>query len=405
MKILITNNTLSSRAGTELYVRDIAKALRDRGHQPAAYSNLLGDVAEEICQEGIPVVDDLNNMPWKPDIIHCHHHLEAMTALFYFPNVPAVYFCHGWRPWQEISPIHPRLFRYVAVDEPTRDFMISNGVPQDLIRIILNFVDLQRFKPRGHLPDKPARALLFSNYASEETHLPAVREACARKGIFLDVAGIRSGNPIKRPEEVLGSYDLIFAKARAALESLAVGTSVILCDEPGVGPMVSTENLNHLRILNFGAKTLSMPLSPEVLINEIERYNPSDAKEASRRIRSVAGIDEAMDSIISLYEEVIERFSRLNDNKEGEAYAAAKYLRWLSTLVKDKEIRWAKQYALLSHQHKSIVKECTALKKEIDTINNSFAIRLKNNLRGMPVLGQMFRFLFFFIKTLLRKRI
>ena len=48
LRILLTNNTLASRAGSELYLRDLAIELIKRGHFPIAYSPLLGDVAASI---------------------------------------------------------------------------------------------------------------------------------------------------------------------------------------------------------------------------------------------------------------------------------------------------------------------------------------------------------------------
>lgn len=47
-RILITNNTLANRAGSELYVRDLATGLRDRGLCPVTFSTMLGEVAEEL---------------------------------------------------------------------------------------------------------------------------------------------------------------------------------------------------------------------------------------------------------------------------------------------------------------------------------------------------------------------
>ena len=91
MRILITNNRLAERAGTELYTRDIAAALVARGHEPIVYSQVLGEVAEELRAAAVPVVDDLERISEPPDIVHGHHHLETMTALQWFPGVPAVF--------------------------------------------------------------------------------------------------------------------------------------------------------------------------------------------------------------------------------------------------------------------------------------------------------------------------
>ena len=42
LRVLITNNTLAERAGSELWVRDLATALLARGHAPIAFSTPIG---------------------------------------------------------------------------------------------------------------------------------------------------------------------------------------------------------------------------------------------------------------------------------------------------------------------------------------------------------------------------
>src|SRR5262245_4971219 len=215
LRVLITNNTLNARAGTELYVRDIATALIERGHTPIAYSTHLGQVAEELRAATVPVIDDLRTLAAPPDIIHGHHHLDTMTALLSFPGVPAIYFCHGWLPWEEAPPRFPRILRYLAVDHTCRDRLVyEHGIAESDVAVLLNFVDTERFKPRGPLPESPKRALVFSNNANDWTYLKQVRQACERSAITLDVVGLSSGNPTKNPESILTDYDLVFAKAR-----------------------------------------------------------------------------------------------------------------------------------------------------------------------------------------------
>ncbi|MEP6913552.1 MAG: hypothetical protein ABI923_12405, partial [bacterium] len=116
MRILITNNTLDARAGSELYVRDVATGLLDRGHTPVAFSTILGEVARNLRAATIPVIDSLDALTTPPDIIHGQHHVETMMAMLHFPNTPAVYFCHGWLPWEEAPPRFPRILKYIAVD-------------------------------------------------------------------------------------------------------------------------------------------------------------------------------------------------------------------------------------------------------------------------------------------------
>jgi hypothetical protein len=166
-----------------------------------------------------------------------------------------------------------------------------------------------------------------------------VRAACAQAGIALDVAGGRSGNVLERPEEALGRYDLVFAKARAALEAMAVGCAVVLCDLKGAGPMVTTENLDRLRPLNFGMRTLRQAPTAQWLAREIARYDPADAAEVSRRIRASAGSDALVDDLVALYEDVIsEHAASPPADAAAEGLAAAAYLGTLAPRLRERDL-------------------------------------------------------------------
>lgn len=331
MRILITNHSLANRAGTELYVRDVATGLIGRGHEVTAYSPEIGDVARELRAAGVSVIDSLETLADEFDIIHGQHHFETMAALLRLAATPAIYFCHGSTPWQEAAPKFPRILRYVAVDHACRDRLIhEHAIPADRILLILNFVDLQRFPKRPDLPLQPKRALIFSNQAAEHTYVGAIRHACRQAGITLEVIGSAAENVCSKPESVLGKYDLVFAKGRAALESLAVGSAVIVCDAAGAGPMVTTENLEQLRPLNFGLRVLQNPVTPETIGREILRYDPNDSKRVSEFIRQTASRESALDELSSLYQNVINEYKQ-NQTPDvvGEQKATAVYLREL----------------------------------------------------------------------------
>ena len=313
----------------------------------------------------MPVVDNLEAIASAPDLIHGQHHVETMTALLRFPNTPAVFFCHGWVPWEETPPKHPRILRFVAVDDTCRDRLLcENGIPEERISVILNTVDIEQFLPRAPLPNKPARALVFSNGANEWTHVNAVREACQRTGLALDVIGAASGDVSARPQDVLGQYDIVFAKARCAHEALAVGTAVVLCDTAGVGPMVTTGEMDRLRRLNFGIRTLQGNLEPAVLQREIERYDSQDAAEVSRRIRADGGRKTAIDQIVALYDDVVHEFGDgAGRDRDVEARAEASYLEQLALHLEER------RNALL----------------------NSHTFRLRKRLLDVPVAGKFVR--------------
>jgi hypothetical protein len=332
---------LGSRTGTEIYVRDLAIALARRGHSPIVYSPLLGPIADEIRSHTIPVTADLRSISEKPDVIHGNHALETLAALLAFPETPAVGVCHSWIGWADEPLDFPRIIRYVAVDLTCRDRLRSeHGVPDDRIDVVLNSVDLERFRKRSPLPAKPHRALVFSNGAGPNSpHFPAISAACAAAGIDVEVAGSSSGNSVARPEQVLGEYDLVFAKAKAALEAMSVGAAVLLCDVAGAGPMVTSANVLQLRPLNFGVRTLRQPLEADYLRTQIELYDPKDAEAVSRIIRESAGIDTMTDQLCAIYTDVIAEWNgRSEKSADDEARAASRYLQSVAPRLYEAEI-------------------------------------------------------------------
>lgn len=248
-----------------------------------------------------------------------------MTALLRFPRVPAVRVCHGWAD----APVQlfPRILRYVAVDHTVKHRMVSEwGVPAERVRVMLNFVDTARFVPRGRLPERPARALVFNNCAAE--HLQIVRRACAQVGIAVDAVGTSVGRVADQPERMLGQYDVVFAKARCAIEAMAAGTAVVVCDQAGMGPLVTSANLEDLRRLNFGVRVLREPVSVQSLIREISRYDARDAALVSLRIRETARLDLALERWVDLYNEVIAEYRASQPgDQEAELRIASEYLR------------------------------------------------------------------------------
>jgi hypothetical protein len=304
-RVLIATITLAAGTGTAIYTRDLALALLRRGHLPIVYAGQTGPLAAELRHATIPVVTDLDDMGGPPDVIHGHHQFETLVALTRFPRVPALFVCHDGLTWHSIPPVGPRIGMYVAVDRNCRDRMVfEHGIAEQSIHLLTNPVDLQRFARRSSLPSNPRRALVFSNNA-DETWVRPVRAVCQSRGIALEIGG--AGRPIERPEEVLPQYDLVFAKARCAIEALAAGCAVIVCDAQGLSGLVTTSSLEAMRQLNFGARTLRRAIDETTIGAEIDRYDPGDAAAVCERVRQSADSDLLADQFIALYDELCSR--------------------------------------------------------------------------------------------------
>lgn len=324
LRILLTNRELATRAGTELYTADLALGLLARGHLPVVYSPVHGEVAAMLRRRSVPVTDSLTDIDTIPDLIHAHHRVTAMTALARYPGVPAVYVAHDFTHPDDVAPRHPRIRRYLAVDDTNRDrLLFVDGIPESLVDVHLNWCDVERFVPRAEpLPATPRRAVVFSNQTGTGGFLPVLREACAMRGITLDVIGL-GGVATDAPESLLGGYDVVFAKARAALEAMTSGCATILCDYAGFGGLVTATNVVGLRRLNFGLRSLSSAHDVGAVLKALDAYDPQDAAAVSQFIRRDADMDLAIDRLIELYRETIAE-PRWSD--DGEARDTAGFL-------------------------------------------------------------------------------
>ena len=362
------------RAGSELYIRDIALELLARGHEPIAYSRNLGQVALELREASVLVVDDLTDLSQPPDIIHAQHHLETVTALTRYPNVPALCVCHGWLPSQEAPLEHPRIHRYLAVDKLVEERLVQEcGIASKDVFVCLNFVDLKRFRQRPHLPKKAKRALVFSNYIDEGNVLPALRTACTELGLSLDICGSLAGTAHAKPEELLGEYDIVFAKGRAALEAAAVGAAVIVCDAAGIGQMTTSANLRHFRDYNFGLRLLRDPVTVEAIKAQVNRFDSDDTLKVTSAIRAEIGLSLAVDKLLEHYQATISAHQQAVISAEDEARALSHYLRYgpiLSDFSRDKTAELNQQIGQLQVKAQHSASYAQSLKSQVEHLEH-----------------------------------
>lgn len=311
MRILFTNNTLSQPAGTELAIRDLCLDWQGRGHEVVAFSTQHGRVAEELKAAGVRVCDALSGLDFEPEVIHGHHEWETGLAALRWPDCPVLSFCRGMDAWQEAPCLAPNVVFWVAVDESCRSRLLATpGVRPEAIRMILNGIRLERCVRRGALPERPRQALVFSNYATEENFGGRIQSACRELGLDCELAGAGSGNLLKDPGQVLGKYDVVFAKGKAALEALACGCGVIVADEQGLGPLVGAGNFEWLRQESFGFRCMTEPVSVAGIQHRLAGWQKDDLTLAVERARAEGGWERMAEELIALQEEAAARRPR-----------------------------------------------------------------------------------------------
>src|SRR5205814_2554337 len=115
-----------------------------------------------------------------------------------------------------------------------------------------------------------------------------------------------------------------------ALEAMACGAAVVLCDFRGLGPIVTSVNFALLRRQNFGMRTLLDPFSVEGIRARLAAYDAEDAAKVTALVRRECGFESVLDQWIALYEEARETAARTTPvSLENELRASSAYLQRL----------------------------------------------------------------------------
>ena len=335
MQILLVNRSLFARSGTELYTRDLALALRKRGHEVFAFTPSPGGVSEELEEEGIPVFSDPGDLPEAtPDVIHAHHTWETLAVAARYPGTPMVFVGHDLTAWHDTPPRLRQIRRYVGVDSCLeKRFVKRHGIDQELVSVVPNPIDFSRFPLRPPLPEKPRKALLLSNYAG-----PAERDevgaACEEHGIELDAVGWNFGNQSKDPGSLFPHYEIVIAKGRSGLEAAQAGCSVVFGDTWGCGPLLYSDLFRENHGMFPGRVLLSDPFTRETISERIASYDPDDAERVASIVRETYDSDRVAGVLEGLYQEALQESSEVDVKHSG--VDLARELSWWS-------IRWEEE--------------------------------------------------------------
>ncbi|SHJ70767.1 hypothetical protein SAMN02745194_03182 [Roseomonas rosea] len=327
LTVLLTNITLGGRTGSEILTRNIALGLRRQGHRPIVYSPVHGPLVDELRLASVPVAADIREITRDVDIVHGHHTPTAATAAVRFSHRPALFLCQDFRQWHDIPPVLPNILKNLVVSSALVDRLsVECGVPEERIALMLNPVDTRRFTPGEPLPAAPKKAALF---AKGRSYVEAVREACQRRGLALTIFGSAVGQLSDAPEKVMPHFDIVFASGLTAMEAMACGRAVIVCDPRGLAGMCTTERLPRFRQWNFGLGVLDQPLTADCLAAELDRYDAGDAALAADRLRAEAGLDDYIERLVAIYRETIATFDGTRTNDPDWNRSVAEHLqRW-----------------------------------------------------------------------------
>ncbi|MEM7147293.1 MAG: glycosyltransferase [Verrucomicrobiota bacterium] len=335
MKILIAMRLLSLREGGMLFSRELADELQRQGHTVMLYSSDVSAQGPLEENREVSVVTDIGELPFQPDIIHGQTMTDSMAVLMALPGVPAIFHCHG-AIWGTCPPRHPRICRYLAMSRTLAErIMAESNIGPERISVFLTPVNLTRFQDVRELPERPKRALFYNGHHGEESAtFRAVRQATEQCGLELDCIGRLFDRTIDNPHEVLPQYDIVFASGMAAMEAAACGCAVVVLGRNSCGELLSPENYECVRGVNFSIAGNLPPPLPEAVEAEVRRYSAEACAQVTQQVRRDVDFAKATEELVGIYQDVVERHEATPSDLEAESLANSRYLRKIAPLVR-----------------------------------------------------------------------
>ena len=248
MRLVITNNRLDVRAGSESYIETVMVALRQLGHEVIAFSPALGAVADSLRRLGFEVHDDPSKLPAGIDVIHGQHTNAVARVRRVLPSTPLVFMSHSWFiPMEDpIADIAPAAVVALngRIETRLRAMSLAPEVTVHRLRqpIPIEFFDGDRRQPAA----QPRSALLVSRKI--RGRLSSIHEACERAGIELRT--LRGESPDPRLE--MAAADMVLASGRSALEAMSMARPTLLIDQTVCGGWITDESWEEIERNGFG---------------------------------------------------------------------------------------------------------------------------------------------------------
>ncbi|CAB4324234.1 MAG: hypothetical protein F2520_09895 [Actinobacteria bacterium] len=352
MRILITNNRLDQRAGSESYVETVMGALRDLGHEVIAFSPGLGEVASSLRSRGFEVHDNVTHLPDGIDVIHGQHVNAVAEVRRVLPSVPLVFVAHSWfipneDPCAELAPA-----ALVALNERVQNRLRSIAFPSPIpIHRLRQPVEIGFFDGIRRVPsDRPESALLVSRKITGR--LKSIQEACERAGIELRTLRGESADP--RLE--MAAADMVLASGRSALEAMSMARPTLLIDQTVCAGWITEDSWE--RIENEGFGTGNPTDSVTDLDALLAMYSPDFGIQARILAAHQHAAQDHASALIAIYRSIADtRSTEVLDQR-------------LPALMKQ---NWAQTHKLqmLRRSNADLRAENWALQRELDRIGQS----------------------------------
>lgn len=272
MEIVLAFNQLGI-GGADQYLITVGEQLERLGHGVTVFAPEQGALDAEAAELGLRVERDSDRLPDECDVVLTQDTGTAYELADRYPLTPQVFRAPTELVDFQLPPQLPSLTAAtVVISERVERQVRALATNVRTVRLRLP-VDTDRFVALESIGERPRRALLLGNWLRGR-RLELLTEAWSNAGIELKHVGLDS-SWTPDPTHAIGAADIVVAKGRAAVESMACGRAVYLYDFFGGDGWVTPERYAEMEADNFAGGASGEPVSVERLRRDLDAYSPA----------------------------------------------------------------------------------------------------------------------------------
>ena len=272
MELVLASLHLSWLGGATTYLLTVAPQLQRLGHEVTLYSPDAGDTAAIARERGIRIATDEAELPDRCDGVLVQDPVMALELAARYA-APQVFVSHGTVHDMAMPPQLPGLtVAVVAMNDRVAEQARAFAIDAPVVRL-RQPIDLERFRFRGPVHDRPQKALLLGNYLFGKRR-SIITTVCEDLGIEWAQIGRDSDTMVAEPADAIAGADLVIGYGRSILEAMACGRPAFVFEHTGVDGWVTPDSYPALERDGFTGMALGKQADPGLVRAEIEAYQP-----------------------------------------------------------------------------------------------------------------------------------
>jgi hypothetical protein len=309
VKILLGTHQLEILAGSELFTAELAHSFRALGHEVTLFTFFKGDLARTIEAQGIPVFDPGDAAllaQLGPDIVQtnhlpCAHYLRAVI-----PDAIRVHSMLGALPNLEAPPLDGDAYSLgLAVSEEVAERIGRSSFGRHVeVALFRNwFDDSAVATAEAREPHECLRVAVISNHLAVPL-TDALAELEAAGSVTVDYFGTER-KPVAINGTLLIQYDLVISIGRTVLLAAACGVPCIMADIHGSDGLLTVDNLDRVRTVNFSGRLNRRGITKAHLQDEIAKLPVQDFEDLRGKVAVQYSLKSRVEWLLSRYEELL----------------------------------------------------------------------------------------------------